>query len=623
MEDLNELYRLIIERTSQAIVVTRGTGPLFFNDAYLTLLGFERGDKIIAEWPFPHVHHDDRPMVVDYNQRRIRGEDAPSTYEIRMVRKDGKVLDVEVSSSLIIYRGEPASLVFLHDITSRKQALQALAESEEKYRQVVEGSVEAIFIAQGGKVKFPNSATLALVGTGYEEVTTRSFIDFVHPEDREMVRANHAKRIRGEEVPSIYEFRIIDCAGKTRWVELHSVSIEWEGQPATLNFIMDVTEKRALEARQVGARKMEAIGTLAGGIAHDFNNILMGIMGHTALMLLDVEDTHPHYERLKAIETQVQAAADLTRQLLEYARSGRYEVVKTDINDLVRRMVFLFGRSHKTISLRENYDPRLWSILADRGQMEEVFLQLLLLARMRMPHGGTISIRTENLEVNETFPLSFPLALGRYIRVSISDTGESMDRHVRERLFEPYFTTREMGHGVGLGLAAVYGIIKGHRGGIEVSSEKGRGTTFYLYLPALVEHERGAEGKKFERASSGPRKAILVVEDEKPVAEVTRAMINQLGYDVRIARSGSEALELFEEQHPDLTILDMVMPGMTGKEVYDRIRIVDPQMKVLVVSGYALSEDAEDILAHEGTAFLRKPYRLGELADKIRELISV
>jgi len=367
---------------------------------------------------------------------------------------------------------------------------------------------------------------------------------------------------------------------------------------------------------------MEAIGTLAGGIAHDFNNILMGIMGNTTLMLLEMDNTHPHYERLKAIESQTQTAASFTRQLLDYARLGRYEMVKTDTNDLIHRMAFLFGRAHKMISVHEDYDSGLWPILADRGQLEEVFLQLFLRGQKEMPKGGIISVKTENLEMNEIGSLSFPLESGRYIRVSISDTGEGMDHDERECLFEPYFTKHEFGQSPGLGLAAVYGIIKGHGGGIDVWSEKGKGSTFYLYLPVLIENVRSGEGQKLERASSGSGKTILVIDDEISVAEVTQAMINQLGYNVHVAHSGSEALASIEKQLPDLVILDMVMQGMTGKEVYERIHAIDPGIKVLIVSGYALFEDAEEILTHGGTAFLQKPYRLAELADKIQGLVN-
>ncbi|HOJ52528.1 MAG TPA: PAS domain S-box protein [Syntrophales bacterium] len=616
MQELAQLYEIIVERSPLAIMVTRGTGPLFYNRAYLTMLGF--GPKETPEFagPFAHIHPEDRPMVLEYNRRRIAGEEAPSTYEVRMVRKDGGVIEVEINASRIIYRGEPAALAFIRDVTLRKKVSQALKESEEKYRQVVENAIEAIFIVQDERIRFCNHATLELTGVSFEELSHRSFIEFIHSEDRGMVYMNYQKRLQGEEVPSSYEFRIVDAEGDVKWVELNVVGVEWEGRPATLNFLHEITAKKELEARLFGLRKMEAIGTLAGGMAHDFNNILMGIMGHTALMLLETDKSHPHHGRLKAIETQVLAGAELTKQLLGYARAGRYELALTNVNEILRHTVRLLWQARKGIKMRQDYYPLLWPVEADKEQLEEVFRQIFLNAWRAMPEGGTLGIKTENVVMESTELAPYHIPAGRYVRVTISDTGVGMDEEVRARLFEPYFTTREMGHGVGLGLAAVYGIVKGHGGFIDVQSKKGEGTSFYVYFPASSKGFKDIPGSPVEKEG----RTILLIEDEKMIADVTKAMLTQLGYEVSVAPSGEKGIEMFREMRPHLVILDMVMPGMGGEEVYRQLRAIDAEVKVLLASGYAVDEKVKRLLAGEKVGFIQKPYRLQELAEKVSDL---
>lgn len=621
MQELIKLYELIAELSPVAIVVTRGTGPLYYNRAYLNLLGYEQEEKVVFNEAFTHVHPEDRVMVAEYNRRRLRGEEAPNNYEIRMVKKNGEVIDVEVSATRIIYQGEPAALSYLRDITLRKKMARDLAESAEKYRSVVENALEAVFIVQDGQIKFANRATSKLSGWSYEELTSRPFVDFIHPSDREFVHSNYLKRIMGEDVPPNYEFRIQGPEGEVKWVELMVVWIEWEGKPATLNFLRDITEHKELEARMLRAGRIEAVGVLAGGIAHDFNNILMGIMGHASLMLLEVEKSHPHYERLKAIENQVQAAAELTKQLLSYARAGRYNVEISDVNEALRQMVKLFWRAKKGVRINQHYDPNLWPVEIDKEQMGEVFRQIFLNSYQAMPGGGVVTVRTENVELKEQLSRTYRRPAGKYVHITLGDNGQGMSQEIRDRLFEPYFTTREMGRGVGLGMAAAYGIVKGHGGFIEVESEEGVGTTFHIYLPASGRMEKIASDYASPEATAEERKTILVVEDEKLVADVTMAMLKHLGYEVLTAANGKEALQIYGETRPDLVILDMIMPEMPGEEVFKRIRRLNPEARIILASGYSLEESAREILDEPMVEFLHKPYQLQELAQKLEALL--
>ncbi len=325
-----------------------------------------------------------------------------------------------------------------------------LKESEEKYRLLVENANDAIFIAQDEVVKFPNPKTKAMLGYGAEELAKISFADLIHPEDRAMVLDRHKRRPEEEEEsPSAYSFRMINRAGEELWVQLNSVFIIWEGRPATLNLLRDITQQKKLEAQLLQAQRMEAMGTLAGGIAHDFNYILMGIQGNASLVLLDTDSSLTHHERLRNIEQGVQSGADLTKQLLGFARGGKYEVKPTDLNELTKRNSDMFGRTKKQITMHATYQKDIWPVEVDQGQIEQVLLNLYVNAWQAMPGGGDLYLETENVRFDKAYLRPFGLEPGRYVKMSITDTGVGMDEATQQRIFEPFFTTREMGRGTG------------------------------------------------------------------------------------------------------------------------------------------------------------------------------
>jgi PAS domain S-box-containing protein len=381
-------------------------------------------------------------------------------------------------------------------------------------------------------------------------------------------------------------------------------------------------ERRKLESQLQQALRMQAIGTLAGGIAHDFNNILMGIQGRTSLMLLEVSSSNPHFEHLKGIEQYVKKAADLTKQLLGFARGGKYEVKPTDLNDLILRSAQMFGRTKKEIRIHGKYQEGIWPAEVDQSQIERVLLNLYVNAWQAMPGGGDLYIETENILLTEKEVQAHGMKPGRYVKVTVTDTGVGMDEETRQRIFEPFFTTKEMGRGTGLGLASAYGIIKNHGGLIEVESEQGVGTSFHFLLPVsdkAVTKDPGPEGQ-IKKGSE----TVLLVDDEEMVRSVVQRMLEGLGYEVCAAASAQEAIELLGRRKGavQLVVLDMIMPGSSGGEVFDGLKRIDPGVKVLLSSGYSLDGEAKKIMERGCDGFIQKPFTIKAISAKVREVLG-
>jgi two-component system cell cycle sensor histidine kinase/response regulator CckA len=500
-----------------------------------------------------------------------------------------------------------------------------LHDSEKRYKALVENMADTIFtMNMEGRFTLASKKAQALTGYPLGKLLDMTYQDLVDREDISLVDSQINRAARGEEVEP-FEITIRNAFGNRVHVELSASPImDAKGQIVGFQGIArDITEREQLKRQLQYASKMEAIGTLVGGIAHDFNNLLMGILGNASLTLMDMESTNPHYERLKSIEKQVQSGSHLTNQLLGYARKGRYEVKPLNLNQLVLETSETFGRTRKEIVILKELEEGLFAIEADKGQMEQVLLNLLVNAADAMPKGGKLILKTSNVSHKDMVGKSYEPAPGNYVLLTVRDTGIGMDQRTLERIFYPFFTTKEMGRGTGLGLASVYGILKAHSGYIDVESEKGKGSTFSIYLPA-TERDLEEVPVKMEKTAKGTE-TILLVDDEGFVLEVGAQLLRSLGYKVLEASSGKEAIETYRKSNGDisLVILDMIMPNMGGEETYERLKKINPDVKVILSTGYSIDGQAREILERGCNGFIQKPFTLNELSTKLREILEI
>ena len=383
------------------------------------------------------------------------------------------------------------------------------------------------------------------------------------------------------------------------------------------------TEKTILETRLNEVQKLEFMSVLAGGLAHDFNNLLTVIQGNVSLMLMETSVAHPQYRRLLNIEQQVENGAKIIEKLLGYIRKEEGHAEISDVNSQVGELVNVFCRTRKEIRIRQDLQSDLPCVKMDRGKIEQVLLNLLINAADAMPRGGEITLSTRRID-HDAIPIG-GVKPGHhdYVLITLSDTGEGMNPEIMKHIFDPFFTTKPPGKGTGLGLTSVYSIIRESEGYIEVESAKGKGTTFYLYLPALMMNKSTVVDKKMVYSSKNMGN-ILLVDDEEMIIETGRALLKSMGYKVYEARKGERALQIYKKHgnEIDVVLLDLIMPGMRGEEVYGELIKMNPQAKVVIISGYADERTVQDVLRKGCSGFLQKPFNIKELARILNETMG-
>jgi PAS domain S-box-containing protein len=502
---------------------------------------------------------------------------------------------------------------------------RSLRESEEKYRILVENANDAIFIAQDGVVKFPNPRAVALSGYSEDALKKIPFADLIHPKDREMAVHRHQERLTGKDFSPIVSFRILPKNKELLWVELSTVRIDWEGRPATLNFIRDITHDKKREAQLQQAQKMEAIGTLAGGIAHDFNNILSAINGFTELAYLNVEEGSTTKKYLTDTLEGCRRAKELVKQILAFSRQAETEKKPIDaVPIVIEALKFMRSSLPSTIEITQQIRPEHGIILGDPVQVHQILINLCTNAGHAMQdNGGILEVAVAEIEIDpDAAKIQPDFAPGPYLQISIRDTGCGMKPEVLERIFDPYFTTKKQGEGTGLGLSVVHGIIKNLEGTLRVKSSPGTGTTFDIFLPIIqMSPDEAVE-------TVGPlltgRERILCVDDEPAVLNMCNQMLNYLGYRIETQTSSPEALELFRKnpERFDLVMTDMTMPQMTGDRLAAEIMKIRPDMPVILCTGFSHKMTKKQAKQHGIKAFLMKPLVLRDLSSTIRNVLD-
>jgi len=546
------------------------------------------------------------------------------SYPIQFRMKSGEIRDFIWSASLIDFGGERCSLSGVVDVTERNQAERALAESEKRFRDLAELLPETIFeVDSDGRLAFANRQAFdQFLYTTADFEQGLSAFDLLVPEDRQRAAEQAAKILAGEN-QGLNEYTALRKDGSKFPVLVRSTAIYKDDKVIGLRgFMINVSDTKRLEAQLQQAQKLESLGTLAGGIAHDFNNLLMGIQGRASLMASETAPYHPHSEHLREIEKYVVSAADLTKQLLGFARGGKYEVKPTDLNGLIAQTSQMFGRTKKEITIHRKFQPDLTTVEVDQGQIDQVLLNIYVNAWQAMPNGGDLYIQTRNVVLDENSVKPHGARPGYYVEVVITDTGIGMDKDTLKRVFDPFFTTKTKERGTGLGLASAYGIIQNHDGIITAASEKGQGATFHIYLPAsdkTVTNERDDS-----RSAPGGNETILVVDDEEMILGVAKKMLEKIGYRVLTAAGGRQAIEVYQAAPAeiDMVVLDMVMPELGGGDTYDRLKQIDPAIKVLLSSGYSIDGQATDILKRGCNGFVQKPFNLNGLSRKVRDILD-
>lgn len=622
LREKEEWYRTLVEESFDGMFIQRGPKILFANSRLHEMLGYgERGLEGLDHWMI--YHPDYQALTRERGMARMRGEDVVSQYEVKLQRKDGSCFDGEISARGVTVKGEPGVLVWVKDVSKRKRA----EEAQRRLATVVEQAAEAVVVTDTtGNIHYVNPAFERVSGYSRNEVIGQNPRLLKSGKHDEAFYKNLWDTItRGENWKGIFINKKKDG---TLYHTETTISPVRDSGGKIVNFVAvkrDITKQLELSQQLLQARKMEAVGTLAGGIAHDFNNLLQVTQGFSELLLAQKEAGDPEHADLLKIFHAAKNGAELVQRLLTFSRKVEIKPVPLNLNNQVIQVEKLLARTiPKMIEIRQDLTGDLARIHADPSQVEQVLVNLAINARDAMPEGGRLTIGTANVRLDsEWCKAHIGSKPGAYVLLTVSDTGQGMDSAILSHVFEPFYTTKPLGRGTGLGLATVYGIVQQHGGYITCESELGRGTTFKVYFPAIETTAPPDVEEPGELPAHGSE-TLLLVDDEEFVGELGARILTKAGYTVLTAGDGQEALDLFKKERSriSLVILDLIMPKMGGKDCLKGLLTIDPKLKVLVASGLSENSSPRQSIEMGAKGFVSKPFRIKEFLGQVRKILD-
>jgi PAS domain S-box-containing protein len=605
LQESEEKYRHLVNHAPAGIYEVDYWNRKFVtvNDVMCEYTGYTK-EEFLSLSPLEILSDESRNRFLQRIAKIFAGEKVPERVEYQIRAKGGREFWVILNTKLIYEDGKPrGATVVVHDITERKLAEEAIRKSEEKYRLLIDNASEGIFIAQDGRLKFPNPKTLEMLGYTEAELKDIPYEDLLHPEDRSVIQ--EARRLAERAVPRTYSVRVLAKAGEALWVEISAVPITWEGRLAALSFVRNITPQKRLEAQLLQAQKMEAIGTIASGVAHNFRNILTVISMKSQLLRMKYRHYPALQEIAQGINTYVDRGVQLVEGLMQFCRrEPKREFQKVDLATVIRETCQLITKSFDKMIEIQMSVPESLPITGDASGLTQVLMNLCTNARDAMPRGGQLSIEAKKE--------------GERALVTVGDTGLGMDKKTLEKCFDPFFTTKEPGRGTGLGLSTTYGIVKEHGGEIRVISEVGEGTTFLLSFP-LTHPAKEADVEACEGVVPGRGQKVLVVDDEEEICRLMEELLKGFGYRVGYATNGREGVERYRQWSPDIVLLDRNLPEMDGLTCCEEIVKHNPQAKVVIMSGYdeaGMDEEKRKLIK----GYLTKPVDITQLTKLLSEM---